>query len=264
MRRVNHCGPAALCIHAALALLLSACNSDGGDGIVVTSTQPASAKTYSFGTGVVGATSSYDEEVVDNYSDKIDLVTTDQVTNVNSDGSATQHLSEVATSASTYHGTLYGSADHTQSYDASHHLIQDYLTYETTDPGPIFSNTCSFSPSAAILPNPLYVGETWTSSWSESCSSGYKGKSTLTNGSVSGIESVTVPYGTFNALKIQYTITKINSNSGFAETDTITEWRSTNGNGLLKLAETFAYSSPPNGANGYAVSQTQVLDTVSP
>jgi hypothetical protein len=81
----------------------------------------------------------------------------------------------------------------------------------------------------------------------------------LQKGSVVDVESVTVPAGTFTALKLQSTWTTA---SGTVRDETVINWRDTKTLYSLKQEITIAVSGTPP-ANGYAVSRTIELQTIS-
>lgn len=108
------------------------------------------------------------------------------------------------------------------TYDANGASVSE--TNEESD------QICTYAPAYASLPKTLSVGLTWSTASTYSC----KGQSTpvsytvdLTNvGSVTGIESVTVPAGTFNALRLAYkatstTSTSISVTDGYCWRDTV-------------------------------------------
>jgi len=72
-------------------------------------------------------------------------------------------------------------------------------------------NVCTYSPKRTLYELPLYVGKTWTGAWDYACQMGYTEKGAVV-GKVETYESITTPAGTFNALRLAFTITYTNSN----------------------------------------------------
>jgi hypothetical protein len=73
------------------------------------------------------------------------------------------------------------------------------------------NNYCTYSPKRDKLNYPLYVGKSWTSTWTYSCSSGSHEDAQVT-ATVDAYEPVTVAAGTFNALRLHTTTATTNSN----------------------------------------------------
>lgn len=72
---------------------------------------------------------------------------------------------------------------------------------------------CTYSPKRNRLNFPLYVGKTWTSTWTYSCAAGYREDASIT-ATVDAYEPVTVAAGTFNALRVHSLTSLTNSNDG--------------------------------------------------
>ncbi len=72
-------------------------------------------------------------------------------------------------------------------------------------------NLCTYAPKRDMLNFPLSVGKTWTATWQYSCQAGYQEFATL-NAEVEALETLTIPAGTFNALRIHYVLALTNSN----------------------------------------------------
>lgn len=72
-------------------------------------------------------------------------------------------------------------------------------------------NACTYMPPRLYFDFPLSVGKTWNSSWAYQCSLGYRENGAL-SGRVVRIENVTVPAGTFEALRVEGTVNYTASN----------------------------------------------------
>ena len=80
-------------------------------------------------------------------------------------------------------------------------------------------------------------------------------------GSVVDVESVTVPAGTYSAIKLQSTVTWTNS-AGTTRTQTITNWRDVVTSVSVKQEISIAYSGTIP-TTGYVVSREILLQTSS-
>ena len=80
-------------------------------------------------------------------------------------------------------------------------------------------------------------------------------------GSVVDVESVTVPAGTFSALKLQSTVTWTDS-QGTTRTETVTNWRDTATSHSVKENITVVVGGTPP-TTGYPVSRKYVLESIS-
>jgi len=72
-------------------------------------------------------------------------------------------------------------------------------------------NSCSYTPPRVVFDFPLHFGKSWSSAWAYQCQLGYRENGAL-SGRVVAIERVTVPAGTFDALRIALTFNYTNSN----------------------------------------------------
>lgn len=242
------------------ATLIGSALSGCGGGVSESSTNPTQSTgptQYDFQTPTAGAVSDFSDQIVDNSENTINLTATFRIDSVNSDGSFVDQF-QAGGSGITVNGTLYGGADETEMYNASGGLL---FATELENSGS--SVTCNYSPASG-LPYPLYVGETWTQNWTESCSDGHTYITALTGGIVDDVESITVTAGTFNALKLQYQLVISDGQNSIVETDTVTEWRDTETNHLVEEQIAYSYNAPPNGTNSYAVSKSRELMSYTP
>jgi hypothetical protein len=120
--------------------------------------------------------------------------------------------------------------------------------------------TCTYDPRDGGPDFPLRVGQTWSISYTFACGS----ESPITyeqTGSVVDVESLTVPAGTFNALKLGSTVTWPNL-QGTIRTQTITNWRDIATSPSVKEEISIVVSGTLPTA-GYPVSREIVLETIS-
>ncbi|CAG2144350.1 hypothetical protein LMG19282_02565 [Cupriavidus campinensis] len=127
-------------------------------------------------------------------------------------------------------------------------------------------NVCTYSPKRALYDMPLYVGKSWTGSWNYACQMGYTEKGAVV-GNVQAYESVTTPAGTFNALRIAFTVTYTNSNdiqlpngnTGNATyKETILGWWAPELGRIVKWQSNYSYAAGFSNPT-YMTTYTQVL-----
>jgi hypothetical protein len=230
-------------IVGATAALLSACG--GGDLTGET--------TYPFVTPVLDSVRTYSQTFVDSSGNTIDYALTTQITAVNSDGSYTE-ASSSPDGVNTVDGITYGTPEN-DSYNNQGQELG--YTYPTSSGG---TGTCTLDPHGAGPPFPLTVGETWQLQYTLSCN-GNAPTSYTQSGTVVDVESVTVPAGAFNALKLQSTITWTNS-EGTTRQENVTNWRDVETLRSVKESITITLSgTTPTG--DYLVSETQELQSTS-
>lgn len=72
-------------------------------------------------------------------------------------------------------------------------------------------NLCSYTPARVYTSFPLHFGKSWNSTWTYTCAQGYRENAALI-GKVVAQEMVTVPAGTFEALRVAVSISYTGSN----------------------------------------------------
>jgi hypothetical protein len=118
------------------------------------------------------------------------------------------------------------------------------------------TQTCTYAPHGPGPGYPLTAGTTWTIQYTVTCGTAAPITHTQ-NGNVLDVESVTVPAGTFTALKLQSTDAYTTAD-GTVITQTATNWRDVNTLFSVQKETTLVYSGTLP-ANSYAVSsQTQL------
>jgi hypothetical protein len=221
----------------AAALLLTACGGGGG------SPPPT---TYEFVEPQLNSVRNYAEAYVDNFDATINESFSQTVTDVNADGSYV--LLQNPTSAVTVvDGTTYSIPTETidvdtQSEDTSYSALE-------SDGG---VQTCTYDPHGPGPGYPLTVGTAWTSQYTVTCGTAAP-VTHVQNGNVLDIESVTVPAGTYTAVKLQSTDAYTNA-SGTTITETTTDWRDVATLFSVQKSSTLVYSGTLP-TTGYAVSR---------
>jgi hypothetical protein len=231
------------------ALLSAAVTACGGAG------SSAPATTYSFVAPKINSQRIYSKTIIDNSSNTINQTIRDTTTAVNSDGSYVVVQDDPNNNSVTVNGTTYSIQTETVNLNSSGQEI----SYSYTPAGGSLT-TCTYAPHGAGPDYPIVIGKTWSLTYTFIC------PSTLISishtGSAIDVESVTVPAGTFSAVKMQSTISWTDSN-GTTHTETITNWRNASTGISVKELISTAYSGTVP-SNGYPVTTTSVLQSGVP
>ncbi len=229
--------------------VLTGCGG-GSDG------NPGMGTAYALVPPVVNSTRTYSETIVDNAHNTIVIGYTQTVIAVAADGTITEMQQSTSNDEVIVNGTNYTPLTETETYDGSSGQETSY-TYTTAGGEP---TTCTYDPRDGGPDFPLRVGQTWSISYTFACGS----NSPVTyeqTGSVVDVESVTVPAGTFNALKLQSTVSWTNL-QGTTRTQTITNWRDIATSHSVKEDVSIAVSGTLP-TTGYPVSREILLETIS-
>jgi hypothetical protein len=232
-------------------LVLFGCGGGGGSG-----NAPGMGTAYALVPPVVNSMRTYSETIVDNADNTIDIGYTQTVTAVAADGTITEMQQSTTGSSTIVNGTNYAPIAETEVYDGSSGEETSY-TYTAAGGNVVI---CIYDPRDGGPDFPLTVGQTWTIDYTFACGT----QSPVTyeqKGSVVDVESVTVPAGTFTALKLQSTVTWTNA-QGTTRTQTVTNWRDTATSHSVKQDITIAVSGTLP-ATGYAVSRKILLENIS-
>jgi hypothetical protein len=239
-----------LVIGAALAAGLVGCgggSDEGGSG--------SGATVYGFATPVLNSQRAYSETIVDNQNNIINLSYTVTVTAVNPDGSFTVEQADPSNQSLVVDGTSYAILTETINLNNNG---QD-ISYNYTDAGSV-SVICIYTPNGPGPNFPVTVGMPWTLDYSLSCGT-QPAIAYVQTGTVVDVESVSVPAGTFNAIKLQSTISWTDA-QGTTRTQTITNWRDVLTSVSVKQSISIAYAGTLP-TNGYPVSREIVLQSLS-
>jgi hypothetical protein len=226
----------------------------GGGGGSVETTGAGTA--YSFVPPVAGVIRVLAETIVDNSNNTIDIGYSDSVSSVNSDGTYAALVQSTTGDSSIVNGTNYAVVTQNENYDDSGQELSYTFTGSTG-----VAVTCSYTPHASGPDFPVQVGQTWQIQYTLSCDDGSVPITYTQQGSVVAVESVTVPAGTFTALKFQSTVTWTNA-QGTARNESTTNWRDTKTLYSVKQQIAIAVSGT-TPANGYPVSRTIELQSIS-
>lgn len=240
-----------LLLPSLLPFLLAACG--GGGGNAGTDAQAgAPAPSYQFETPRAGTHLVYAASLVDNLNNTLNRTVTVDVTAVNADGSFSDHQEDPS------HDTVVSGVTNQTLYPTDYQYNPAGQPTASTIATPSGSVHCTFGGGAPDAPASLAIGGSWSTAYTETCGSG-AGISYTQSGTLAGIESVTVPAGTFSACK--FVVTSTSTVNGVTRTATITRWRDSSSGQTLTVKETIAtaYSggTPPTGSPVQQVRQLQ-------
>jgi hypothetical protein len=238
-----------------LATAVAGCGGgDSGQSSDSRDSGGSGATSYAFKPPPLNAKLTYQQTEVDNAQNNIDQPFTDVVQAVNADGSYTI-VQEGSSPAVSVDGTTYQIITETISVNSSG---QDtgYTYLDSTNQ----TVTCTYSPHGPGPDFPVTVGMTWTLDYTLGCGS----QSALPytqSGTVVDVESVTVPAGTFTALKFQSTISWTDE-AGTTRTQTVSRWRDVTT--MIEVQESISISySGVLPENGYVVTRSIALVSIS-
>ncbi|HEY2675974.1 MAG TPA: hypothetical protein VGI65_03325 [Steroidobacteraceae bacterium] len=241
-----------VCI-AALAGL-AACGGNGaGSGGATNSSGTGTA--YPFIAPIVNSSRVYSETIIDNSNNTINIGYMVAVVSVAADGTITEQQQSTSGIGDTVNGTDYSALTETQTFNSFGRETAYAYTESNNSVG-----SCAYSPYEGGPTPPLTVGQRWQINYTQVCN-GNAPISYSQQGNIADVEAVTVPAGTFTALKLQSTVTWTDA-SGTTHTQTVANWLDIATFHSVKQSSTFVDSGTPP-ANGYAVSRQTVLESTS-
>ena len=209
---------------------------------------------YGFVTPVVGSQRGYSETIVDNHTATIDLSYTQAVTAVNADGSYTLEQEDPTHNSVVVDGVTY--SIQTQLIDLDNSGQATSYTYIDAGANSVI---CIYTPNGPGPNFPVTIGMTWTLDYTFGCGT-LTPISYVQIGTVADVESVTVPAGTFNAIKLQSTVSWTDA-QGTMRTQTVTNWRDVLTSVSVKESISITYAGTPL-TGGYPVSRQIVLQSL--
>jgi hypothetical protein len=215
-----------------------------------------SAKSYSFVSPQLNSVRTYAQTFVDNSTNIISLSFTDTTTTVNSNGSYVELENDPSNNSVIVNGTTY--SIHAATY--SHNNSGQITSYFYPPTGGI-PTTCTYAPHGAGPDFPITIGQVWSLTFTITCGSS-PAISYSQTGTVIDVESVTVPAGTYSAVKLQSTLSWTAA-SGTTYMEAITSWRDVNTGIPVKNNSSYTYGGTPQ-TNGYPVTTSTVLQSGSP
>jgi hypothetical protein len=245
-----------VCMTMLMGLVACGGNGDGSNGFTVGATNtPGSGTSYEFVPPVVNSSRVYAVTIVDNSNNMINVGYSETVMAVAANGVITEQQQSTTGTGDTVNGTDYSLVTETQTFNAMGRETGYTYTESNGNPG-----SCIYDPYAGGPMSPLTVGQTWQINYTQVCN-GNPPIDYSQQGSVVDVESVTVPAGTFTALKLQSTISWTTSN-GTSHLQTATNWVDVATFHSVKESITYVDSGTPP-TDGYAVSRQVVLESAS-
>lgn len=244
-----------ICV-ATISIFVVGCGSGGGSSSS-TPTPTLVTPTYNYVAPTLNTQRTLARTIVDNSGNTINETVVDTVTAVNADGSYVIQQDDPTHNAITLNRTIYSVPTETITVNGSG---QDSSETHLSSGVPV---TCTYTPHAAGPNFPLAVGDTWSSSWNVTCGSNTPVAYTQ-NGSIVETESITVPAGTYTAIKLQSTVSWTDV-EGTTHTDSRTTWKDVapdHARTTIKEQDSYSLSGTVP-ANGYAVTVTLVLQNQS-
>ena len=234
---------------AFISVLAEGCGGGGGGG-----NETGTAATYSFAAPKVNSQRIYAYSTVDSLNSTINQTVRDTITSVASDGSFTFVRDDPTGNSYDVNGTSYTTRTDLITENRSGQTLSDSYSAGGV---PV---TCKVAPHGAGPDYPVSVGQTWSLSYAVTCGTAVP-TSYAEAGSVIGVEAVTVPAGTFSAVKTQSTSTSTDP-SGTTRTESITTWRDIATAAVVKRIINVAYSGTPL-LHGYPVTTVSTLQSQS-
>lgn len=189
----------------------------------------AAGPSYSPAAPAVGASATYNvtDLLLDGQTQTSSY--TDMTTLLNADGSY-----EVSRTRS-------GLVARIMSYTAAGHRARQHF--------PLLPVTCTYTPPRVYIDFPLHFGKRWTSGWVYQCDNGNRERAAL-SGQAVALERVTVPAGTFDAIKVVVRIDLTESTdpslvNGEYRLDS-TCWYGTSPVRFLGCDDTYTYTGTPS------------------
>lgn len=207
---------------SAVAVAVAACAvlaSCGGSSADDAAKPPAGAVTYPQVAPTVGSLDTFANVTVDELGNSIARGYEERVTKSGSDGSYELSQDDPTAQSITVNGVLYRYDPTVRDFGGSNTNYAESKSV-TTPPDGTATTTCNYQGGGH--PRPLFVGQSWSTSYTVSCDGGTV--TTYTNtGGVDAVESITVAAGTFTALRTHDTITWT-THDGEVVVETVQAW----------------------------------------
>ena len=228
-----------------LCLALSGCGGGGSDITAATLAAPP-----------VGSKIEYQITDIDDSRNVISWQLESKVLSSSADGSYS--ASFVGNGGNNVvNGARYGTVNEVDSYDTRNALV----SYSIQGATPV---TCTYAAPVPPLPLTSPTGAGWPDVASHvDCSNGNAFNISRQEGSRIGVESVTVPAGTFVANKVQFKRVVTNLTTLGVRTEQRTGWYDTVSGRLLQASTDFTYANT-KFTSGYLIHELQKLLTAPP
>jgi len=218
-----------------LAALLAACSTLAACGGNGDSAPPAPAplpQTFSYVAPALGASDTWTRTLTDSLGTSVSLQLRQRVTQANADGSEVWTYDDPTAVVETHDGLTFRTTPQVDDVAPNGNLV-DYTnthldgtqvtcTYGPATTGTATANAGRVTELAARRGESFSIGQSWTSAYTISCA-GQTPVSYRATASVIGYETVTVPAGTFQAVKETVLLTYVDN--GITSTSSTTLWR---------------------------------------
>jgi len=231
-----------------LNLALAACGGAGSS-----SSGSASVTSYNFVIPAVNTQLVYDETLVDNSDNTINLSYIQTVVAKNSNGTFVVFQNDPANISVTVNGTNYSVVPETITFSSSGQVLST-----VNDNSHV---SCTDTPFGEGPVYPISVNENWSGNFTVTCGSG-PSISYVHSGNVMDLETVKVPAGTFSALRLVSGIDFTDAN-GVSHSVTTTTWRDAGTGIIVQQQAIYGYSGTPQ-TSGYIVSGALELASGTP
>ncbi len=208
---------------------------------------------YQYVAPAVKSQRDYSQVVVDNSNNTINETITQTVTAVNADGSYVYTSEDPTHNSVTVNGTTYSIP--TEMVNVNNSGQDSSYSFVASNGSTV---TCTYNPHGNGPNYPLAVGNTWSEQYTLTCGSAAAIMFSQ-SGTVTDLESVTVPAGTFQALRLDSTVMWTTA-GGTTITQSLTTWRDVVTQLTVKRTVSSAYSGTLP-TNGYAMSTTLELQS---
>jgi hypothetical protein len=218
-----------------LAALFAACSTlaaCGGNGDSTPPAPPPLPQTFSYVAPTLGATDTWTRTLTDSLGTSVSLQLRQRVTQANPDGSEVWTYDDPTAVVESHDGLTFRTTPQVDDV-ASNGNVVDYTnthvdgtqvtcTYGRGTTSTADANAARVTELAARRGESFSIGQTWTSVYTISCA-GQAPVSYQATASVIGYETVTVPAGTFQAVKETVVLTFVDN--GISSTSSTTLWR---------------------------------------
>jgi len=196
----------------ALGGLAAAC---GGGGSSAPGQPGQNVTTYEPGTPVIGATDVFKITSVDDSNNTTVVGYTQQVQSVSGTHSYVLTQADPSNNTAIVDGIDYHFNAATLTFEQG----RETALSDTSESGAV--QDCVFVPQSGGHPSPWWVGQSFSVSTQETCTPGGV-RVVNADGTVAALEQVTVPAGTFDALRLQ--VTEVWTANGETITKQVTHW----------------------------------------
>lgn len=186
--------------HAAIVAALSILGGCGGNDAADQGEPPTGSASYAEVTPTLGSLDTFQTISTDDSGNTVAQAYEERVTAVGADGSYQLTQDDPLNQTLTVNGITYHYDPTVRQYaPTAANNTQTGYTVTLPSGG---TATCLFAVQSGVHARPFYVGQAWTTNYTVTC--GTVTTAYVSTGTVTSVESVTVPAGTFTTLKETY------------------------------------------------------------